>query len=160
MPTLFPQERKEAATEVHAIPLPPVEVELWHLDVRGAGGGSPYIIRDNEEFSLSVDLRFSGGALVDLLMCVGLAIDVEFAIEGFGKAPEVNLSAPTVITEKGKYEYQPTLTIPGGPAAEGLKPGVYKAVAMMTVKAAGQCADVGPVVFGYISDVVFQVYSH
>lgn len=158
MPNLLPQEPQESSTEVHKIPLPPVNVKLWNLKIEGAGTGSPYIIKDDEDFSLSIDLHFFGGKLVDLLMCVGLEISIEFAIEGFGTATEINLTAPSVKTEKGKFYYTPTLNT--NAASVGLTPGVYKAAAVMTVKPCAPCADLGPVAFGYITDVVFQVYAH
>ncbi|MGP1383906.1 MAG: hypothetical protein ACTS2F_10130 [Thainema sp.] len=160
MTTLLPQERQEAATEVHKIPLPPVEVCIWDLDIAGTGEGSQYIIKDDEAFSMSLKIKFQGGRLVDLLMCYGIQADVEFALEGFGTAAEVNLSAPPVMTSKGVFEYTATLDIPAGPASVNLTPGVYKMAAALTVKPKEPCSDIGPVAFGYISDVVFQVYSH
>ena len=159
MANLAPQEIQESATEVHKIPLPPVNLDIWELNVAGAGGGSPYIIKQDEAMSLSLKTRFSGGTLVDLLMCVGVEISVEFAIEGFGTATEINLTAPSVKTQHGQYEYMPTLNL-ASPAAAGLVPGVYKAAAIVTVKPCTPCSDLGPVAFGYITDVVFQVYAH
>lgn len=161
MAGLLPQEELESATEVQKLPTIPVEVELWGLDVSGnPASGSPYIIKDDEAMSLSMKVKFGGGTLTDLLMCVGIKIDVTFAIEGFGTAAEINLGAPTVTTENGVYEYTPKLMLPGGPKSVGLVPGVYKAAAAMTVKPASPCADVGPFAFGYLSDVVFQVYTY
>lgn len=159
MANLAPQEIQEAATETHKIPLPPVNLDIWELNVEGAGGGSPYIIKQDEEMTLSLKTRFSGGTLVDLLMCVGVEVSVEFAIEGFGTATEVNLTAPSVKTKHGRYDYMPTLTL-ASPAAAGLTPGVYKAAAIVTVKPCTPCEELGPVAFGYITDVVFQVYAH
>lgn len=159
MPYLPPQEPQESSTEIHKIPLPPVNVDICNLTIEGAGGGSPYIIKDDEEMKLSLDVRFYGGKLVDLLMCVGLEISIDFAIEGFGTATEVNLMAPSVKTKKGTFEYTPMLVLPSA-ASAGLVPGVYKAAAVMTVKPCAPCADLGPVAFGYITDVVFQVYAH
>ena len=157
MAKLRPQERPESATEVHKIPLPPVNVDIWNLNVAGDGGGSPYIIKTDEYVTFSMDVKFSGGSLVDLLMCVGVELKVDFAIEGFGTATEVNLLAPSIITTKGRYVYSPTLKLPN---AADLKPGVYKAAATLTVKPNTPCDQLGPVAFGYISDVVFQVYEH
>lgn len=159
MPYLPPQEPQESASEVHKLPLPPVVVKIWNLNIEGKGGGSPYIIKDDEAFSLSLDVKFEGGPLVDLLLCTGLDIAIEFAIEGFGTATEVNLAAPVVTTSKGQDTYRPTLNL-ASPASVGLTPGVYKTAAVMTVKPTGCCADIGPVAFGYITDVVFQVYAH
>ncbi|MEM9216789.1 MAG: hypothetical protein AAGD25_20870 [Cyanobacteria bacterium P01_F01_bin.150] len=159
MANLAPQEIQESATEVNKIPLPPVNLDIWELNVAGAGGGSPYIIKQDEAMTLSLKTRFSGGSLVDLLMCVGVEISVEFAIEGFGTATEVNLTAPAIKTQYGQYDYMPMLSIPS-PATAGLTPGVYKAAAIVTVKPCTPCADLGPVAFGYITDVVFQVYAH
>lgn len=159
MANLAPQEIQESATEVHKIPLPPVNLDIWELNVEGAGGGSPYIIKQDEAMTLSLKTRFSGGTLVDLLMCVGVEISVDFAIEGFGAATEVNLTAPPVKTEHGRYEYMPMLNL-ASPTAAGLVPGVYKAAAIVTVKPCTPCEALGPVAFGYITDVVFQVYAH
>ena len=157
MAKLSPQEQLESASEVHKVPLPPVNVDIWNLNVEGAGGGSPYIIKTDEDVTFSMAVKFYGGSLVDLLMCVGVELKVDFAIEGFGTATEVNLAAPPVKTSKGEYVYTPTLTLPN---AAGLVPGVYKAAATLTVKPCTPCDDLGPVAFGYISDVVFQVYAH
>lgn len=157
MTKLSPQERPESASEVSKIPMPPVNVDIWKLDVQGAGGGSPYVIKTDENVTFSVAVKFYGGSLVDLLMCVGLELKVDFAIEGFGTATETNLAAPPVKTAKGEFVYTPTLSLPN---AAGLKPGVYKAAATLTVKPCTPCDEIGPVAFGYISDVVFQVYAH
>lgn len=161
MTPLLPQETQESVAEIQKLPLPPVEAEIWNLTVQGdTTSGSPYIIKDDEAFSLSLNAKFGGGTLVDFLMCIGVEVHVEFAIEGFGTATEINLSAPIVKTQKGVYEYQPTLNIPGGPKAVGLVPGVYKAAAILIVKPATPCSQIGPLMLGYITDAVFQVYAH
>ena len=159
MANLAPQETLESAAEVNKIPLPPVNLDICDLDVAGAGGGSPYIIKDDEAMTLSLKATFSGGTLVDFLMCVGVEVSVEFAIEGFGTATEINLTAPPVKTERGVFEYTPQLVL-ASPAAAGLTPGVYKVAGIVTVKPCDPCADIGPMAFGYITDVIFQVYAH
>ncbi len=159
MSLLNPQHNPQIADrEVTVeVPLPPVLVCLSNLTFKGAGSGSPYIIKANEAFTISVDVEFSGGTLTDLLMYIGMAIDVTYAIEGIGDAPEVNLSAPTVTTMAGTKKYTITYSAPS-PAAVGLKPGFYEAAGLLSVNSPA-ASGLGPVAFGYIADVVFQVYA-
>jgi hypothetical protein len=90
-------------------------------------------------------------------MYIGIDLEVTFAIEGFGTAAEVNLQAAPITTECGKKSY--TAKYAGmSPEMAGLTPGFYKVAALLTVKSPS-CSGLGPVAFGYISDVVFQVYA-
>jgi hypothetical protein len=139
------------------VPLPPVIVKLSDLKVTGKGAESPYIIKSDEAFDLTVDIDWSGGTLVDLILYIGVDVEVTFAIEGFGTAAEVNLPAAPITTECRKRQY--TAKYAGmSPEAAGLTPGFYKMAALLTVKSP-ECSGLGPVAFGYISDVVFQVYA-
>ncbi len=156
---LAPQ-RKPQITDTETtvlVPLPPVMVALSNLKVAGKGGASPYIIKSDEAFDLTVDIDWSGGTLADLILYIGVDIDVTFAIEGFGTAAEVNLEAAPITSECSKKHY--TAKYAGmSPEAAGLTPGFYKVAALLTVKSPS-CSGLGPVAFGYISDVVFQVYA-
>lgn len=156
MASLASREIQAAATDRYRMSLPPVNLDIWKLMVTGASGASPYIVKRDEDMTLSLKTRFSGGTLVDMLMCVGVEISVDFSIEGFSRGTEVSLTAPVVKTEYGQYEYMPSLNL-SSPIAAGLTPGIYKAAGVVTVKPCASCADLGPVAFGYINDVVFQV---
>jgi hypothetical protein len=146
-----------ADTQVQNLPIPPVSMEISSLKVAGKiADESQSIVASNESFDLSLDLKFSGGSLAHLLVCVGLDIEVTYAIEGFGPASEVNLPAMPIQTQKDKFDY--TITYSGTPAMAGLIPGFYKVAALVTVKCPKNCCS-EPLAFGYISPVVFQVYA-
>lgn len=155
-PTGGPQEEQETAAEVIRIPFPFITIELSHLLVTAGYPGSPFIIEEDEEFKMSLNLKFSQSSFTNLLMCLGMPIDVTFAVEGFGKAEERNLQAQTIKTEEDKFEYTPTLI--STPKEQGLGSGVYKVAAVVSVNSPPVC-DKGPLAFGYISDTIFQVYS-
>ncbi|MFP4007696.1 MAG: hypothetical protein ACLFV6_06765 [Spirulinaceae cyanobacterium] len=143
--------------QIQKLPVPPVNMEISNLKVAGkVADQSQYIVAANESFDLSIDLKFSGGSLADLLVCVGLDIEVTYALEGFGPASEVNLTAPAIKTQKGQWEY--TIPYSGTAAMAGLTPGFYKVAALVTVKCPKDCCG-EPLAFGYISPVVFQVYA-
>ncbi len=142
--------------------LGPVWFSLTNLRVGGtntnpaAPAQSKYIIAEDEQYSVSVDIEFNKAPLSSLLMCLGTRISVDFAFEGFGKAAaEVDLTQ-AILTAKGVYKY--TVTYTGVPLKDGLTPGLYEIAAV---------ADIGPVenkcqtpVFGhgYIEEVLLEVY--
>lgn len=162
MTLLRPQEPQEGASEVIQIPCGDFNFWIEKLQVAGLSGhASQYIIELDEKFEMYVPITFAYNGqipnpLTRLLLCKGINLNATFAVEGFGTAPEVNLSAETVTTEKGKYDY--VLKYVGTPRQAGLAVGVYKTAAMVTVNADDPC-DVGPVGFGYVSDIIFQVYE-
>jgi len=154
---------QHSATETYSDDmLGPVWFSLSNLRVSGTNANpaapaqSKYIIAENEEFSISVDVKFNKTPLSSLLMCLGTLITMDFAFEGFGKnAAEVDLTK-TIKTVKGVYDY--TVTYTGIPSKDGLTVGLYEIAAV---------ADIGPVqnecktpVFGhgYIEEVLLEVY--
>jgi len=142
--------------------LGPVWFSMYNLRVSGtntnpaAPSQSPYIVAEDEEFIVSVDIKFNKTPLSSLLMCLGTRVYVNFGLEGFGaKADEVDLET-AIVTEKGKYEY--TLYVKTTPKAAKMDPGLYEI---------GAVAEIGPVenncktpVFGhgYIEEALLQVY--
>lgn len=156
---LKPQpEPQHGDTQVTNIPLPPVNVTLTNLKFEGLPDGHSSIISSNETYQISVDVEFNGGSLVDLLMCVGTRIEVNFSLDGFGSAPNKNLIAPQVTTIDGEKKY--TITYTGAsPAADGLTEGFYEIAALLTIKGSSACPHLKPIAFGYLGEVVFQVYS-
>lgn len=143
--------------------LGPVWFSLYNLRVAGTStapaspSNSPYIVAEDEDFVVSVDIKFNKTPLSSLLMCLGTRIRVNFGFEGFGaKADEVDLEA-ILVTVKGQYEY--TLSVKTTPLAAKMDPGLYEI---------GAVAEIGPVendcktpVFGhgYIEEALLQVYS-
>lgn len=143
--------------------LGPVWFSMSNLRVAGANTNpaspaqSKYIVAADEEFSVSVDIKFNKTPLSSLLMCLGTKIAVTFAFEGFGKkAEEIDLLAE-IKTVKGQYEY--TVTYTTTPAAAAMTEGLYEVAAV---------ANIGPVdnecktaVFGhgYIEESLLQVYA-
>lgn len=145
--------------------LGPVVFELCNLRVEGQASGtqppypeqSQYIIASDETFKASVDIKFNNSPLTKLLMCLETELHVDFAFEGIGTAPELELKA-TETTTKGKFEY--TLTFQGTPSSEGLKPGFYAIAAVVSVGPATK-SPCDPYVygFGYIAKALLQVYE-
>jgi hypothetical protein len=143
--------------------LGPVSFRMDNLRVAGtsklpaAPSNSPYIIAADETFYISVDIKFNKTPLTSLLMCLGTQLVVDFAAEGYGStASEPNLIAPTVITEKDKYEY--TIVFKGVPNEKGMGAGLYSIAAV---------ADIGPVVnecktcvfgHGFLDRILLEVY--
>ena len=143
-------------------PFPPINVALSNLNIVGSGSGSTApdqsnIIKASESFDLSVQVDFkpAGNVFLDLLLSVPLTIETSFQIEGFGTSTEANLSGvpvPTTGFPAAVYMYTPKFT--GTAAGAGLVPGVYNAAVVVTIK-----WGVTPIAFGFVSDVVFQVYG-
>jgi hypothetical protein len=147
--------------------LGPVFFEMGHLRVAGTAGEplppeqvapeqSPYIIAADEQFSVSLDLRFNKSPLTELLMCLGTEVKISFAFEGVGgRATEVDLDA-SLVTEKDKYEY--TITYTGTPNTDGLAPGFYAIAAVATVGPAKHKCSQHIFGYGYIAKALLQVY--
>jgi hypothetical protein len=88
--------RIEAST---AQPAPPMQI---------APANSPYIVAEDEMFSVSVDVKFNNTPLTRLLLCLGMKVEVHFAFEGIGgKAGETDASE-YIVTEKNDFEYTVT----------------------------------------------------
>lgn len=147
--------------------LGPAYFELCDLRVAGTAGQpslpmqvapdqSPYIIATNEEFSVSVDVKFNNTPLTRLLLCLGLNIDAHFAFEGIGgQATEADASA-MVVTEKGEFEY--TITWTGTPDGLGLTKGLYGIAAVVSVSPADHPCSQEVIGYGYVAARLLQVY--
>ncbi|HIK16400.1 MAG TPA: hypothetical protein IGS53_14110 [Leptolyngbyaceae cyanobacterium M33_DOE_097] len=157
------QPREIAGTETRAdYILGPVIFTLSNLRVYGRGtipaepSNSPFIIAEDEEFDVSVDVQFNRTPLTELLMCLGTRVCVDFGFEGIGvRARETNIEA-CIVTQKGLFKY--TVQHTGRPDRHGLNSGLYEI---------GAVATVGPVEnecttkiwgHGYIKEVLLQVY--
>lgn len=149
--------------------LGPVYFELCNLRLGGkaeapewpknvAPAQSPYIIASNEEFEVSVDIRFNDSPLTRLLLCLGTRMSICFSFEGVGaKAVELDLEVSD-LTVKDKFEY--TLTWKGTPEQAGLSAGFYGAAAVATVGPVEHpCAPKCAYGFGYIAKVLVQIYE-
>jgi hypothetical protein len=142
--------------------LGPVWFSLYNLRVEGTNTNpaapvqSPYIVAGDEEFVVSVDIKFNKTPLSSLLMCLGTKITVNFGLEGFGnKAGEVDLEA-MIITQSNVFDY--TISYKTKPMDVNMGPGLYEI---------GATAEIGPVVnecktpvfgYGYIEEALLQVY--
>ncbi|MEO0488073.1 MAG: hypothetical protein AAF215_17115 [Cyanobacteria bacterium P01_A01_bin.123] len=129
-------------------PLPPVQV---------GPAQSPYVIASNEEFTMSVKVRFNQSPLTALLMCLGTEVKINFHYEGFGgNAVEIDLSE-TITTEKDKYEYIVSITTT--PDAAGLNAGLFELAATAQVgPGQNECAQ-HVFGYGYIQEFLLQVYQ-
>jgi hypothetical protein len=149
--------------------LGPVYFELCNLRLRGkaeapawpknvAPTQSPYIIASNEEFEVSVDIKFNDSPLTRLLLCLGTRMHMCFSFEGAGaKAVELDLEVSEV-TEKDKFEY--TLSWHGTPDQAGLTAGFYVVAGIATIGPIDHpCAPKCAYGFGYIAKQLVQVYE-
>ncbi|MEM7064383.1 MAG: hypothetical protein AAF572_14610 [Cyanobacteria bacterium P01_B01_bin.77] len=129
------------------IPLPPHQV---------APSQSPYIVADNEEFSVSLTVKFNKSPLTSLLMCLGTEVHVHFAFEGIGgKASEEDIEV-IICTKKDMYEYEVKWT--GTPEDADLTPGLYGVAAVAQVgPVKHECSQ--PIIgYGYLAGKLLQVY--
>lgn len=141
--------------------LGPVTFELSYLNVAGSNTApadpsqSQYIVASNEPFTVSVQINFNSSPLTKLLMCLGTTVSVDFGLEGFGSAPEVDLKA-SIVTEKDKFVYVVSWT--GTPDDAGLTPGLYEIGATVTVGPGNHPCAQFVFGFGYIEEILLQVY--
>ena len=129
-------------------PLPPEFV---------APSQSPYIVADDETFTVSLKVEFNRSPLTSLLMCLGTDVKVTFAFEGIGgQAAEEDLEV-TITTEKDKYVY--SIEWEGTPEMARLTPGLYGVAAIAQVgPVRHECSQ--PILgYGYLAGVLLQVYS-
>ncbi len=149
--------------------LGPVYFELCNLRLAGkaetpeppkhvAPTQSPYIIASNEEFEVSVDIKFNDSPLTRLLLCLGTRMTICFAFEGVGaKAVELDLEVSD-LTVKDQFEY--TLTWHGTPEQAGLTAGFYVVAGVATIGPIEHpCAPKCAYGFGYIAKQLVQVYE-
>lgn len=129
------------------IPAPPYNV---------APVQSPYIVADNEKFSVSLTVKFNKSPLTSLLMCLGTEVHVHFAFEGIGgKAAEQDLEV-IICTEKDTFEYE--VKWEGTPEDANLTPGLYGVAAVAQVgPVKHECSQ--PILgYGYLAGKLLQVY--
>ena len=141
----------------------PVTFKLENLSVRGLGtkpadpSNSPFIIAEDEQYELAVDVVFNRTPLTELLMCLGTRIIIDFGLEGYGKnAPEVDVQA-TLVTTKDQFSYQ--LIHRGVAQRDGLKPGLYETGAVATVGPVENRCTTKIWGHGYIKEVLLEVYA-
>jgi hypothetical protein len=145
--------------------LGPVFYELRNLRVAGTAGipsfpdyvtpQSPYIVMEDEEFTLSVDVKFNNTPLTRLLLCLGIKIEAHFALEGVGaKAAELDLSE-SVISVKDEFNY--TITWRGTPKYAKMTPGFYGIAGVVNIESADHPCGQYLLGCGYIAGVFMQV---
>lgn len=143
--------------------LGPVMFELSNLNVAGSSmapadpSQSQYIVASNEEMTISVDIKFNQSPLSKLLMCLGISVTADFGLEGFGaNAVETDVKA-AIVTKKDEFEY--TLEWTGTPNMAKLTSGLYEIGAVVTVgPGKHECAQY-VFGYGYIEEILLQVYS-
>ncbi|MEM9003315.1 MAG: hypothetical protein AAGE59_07285 [Cyanobacteria bacterium P01_F01_bin.86] len=149
--------------------LGPVYFELCNLRFAGQaeaplppGAVAPkqdqYIIASDEEYVMSVDVKFNNTPLTRLLLCLGMQVEICFSLEAIGgKAKDVDITE-SIVTVKDQLEY--TIVHKGTPDADGIKPSFYAGAAVATVMPPEHpCSPRSPFGFGYIATVLVQVYE-
>lgn len=156
-----PREVSDEETRSTAV-VGQVTFDLKNLRVRGLGtkpaapSNSPFIIAENEEYELTVDIEFNRSPLTELLMCLGTRMTVNFGLEGYGiSAPEVDVQE-TLITYKGEFNY--TIVHRAIAKRDGLTPGLYEIGAVATIGPVENKCTTKIWGHGYIKEVVLQVY--
>lgn len=141
----------------------PVTFKLQNLRIRGLGNlpadptNSPFIIAEDEQYEVAVDVLFNKTPLTELLMCLGTRVTIDFGFEGYGKnASEVDVQA-TLVTSKDQYVYQ--LIHRGVAKRDGLKPGLYEIGAVATVGPVENRCTTKIWGHGYIKEILLEVYA-
>ena len=121
-----------------------------------APANSPYIVADNEEFTVSLKVEFNKSPLTSLLMCLGTEIHVRFAFEGIGGAASEEDVEVVMTTVKDTYEY--VLEWTGTAQLAQLTPGLYGVAAVAQVgPVKHECSQ--PIIgYGYLAGKLLQVY--
>ncbi|MEW6492850.1 MAG: hypothetical protein AB1589_10130 [Cyanobacteriota bacterium] len=142
--------------------LGPVYFTLSNLTVAGTNQAladlhqSQYIVAADENFMVSVDIEFNSSPLSKLLMCLGTTVSVNFGFEGFGAAAdEVDIQA-SIVTQKDEFKY--TITWMGIPEQASLTPGLYEIGATVTVGPSNHACAQYIYGYGYIEEILLQVY--
>jgi hypothetical protein len=89
-------------------------------------------------------------------MCLGTTVNVDFGLEGFGAAPDVDVPAPSIVTEKDTLSY--VITWEGTPDMAKLTPGLYAIGATVTIGPSNHPCAQFVFGFGYIEEILLQVY--
>jgi len=154
-------EHTESETYSQSI-LGPVFFTLSNLNVAGtnptpaAPSQSQYIVAANELFTVSVDIEFNNSPLSKLLMCLGTSISVDFGFEGFGaNANEADVKA-SIVTEKDVFKY--TISWMGTAQDVTLNSGLYEIGAVVTVGPGNNSCAQYVFGYGYIEEILLQVY--
>ncbi len=158
-----PQPDQYTAAETYSENiLGPVSFTLSYLNVAGsnptpaAPNQSQYIVASNEPFTISVQIDFNSSPLSKLLMCLGTTVSVDFGLEGFGAAPDVDVTA-SIVTEKDTFAY--VISWEGTPDIAKLTPGLYEIGATVTVGPSNHPCAQFVFGFGYIEEILLQVYK-
>jgi hypothetical protein len=140
----------------------PVTFKLQDLRVKGLGTkpadptNSPFIISEDEEYELSVNVEFNRSPLTELLMCLGTRVIIDWGLEGYGKnAPEIDVQA-SIVTVKGQFSYNVSRRAVA--RRDGLKPGLYEIGAVATVGPVENKCTTKIWGHGYIKEVLLEVY--
>ncbi len=117
---------------------------------------SQYIVASNETFTVSLKIKFNDSPLTRLLLCLGVKVTADFGFVGFGaNATERDLQA-TIVTQKDVFEY--TIQWTGTPEQAKLTAGLYEIGATVTVGPANNPCAQYIFGYGYIEEMLMQVY--
>lgn len=148
--------------------LGPVFFTLSDLKVNGTAGEptppgfvapaqSPYIVAEDEGIVASAKISFNKSPLSALLMCLETKITMSFHFEGQGSIADEVDQAVTIYTQKDTYDY--ALALPGTARKWGMDPGLYVVSATAEVGPAQHKCSQFILGYGYIADVLLQVYQ-
>lgn len=148
--------------------LGPVFFTLSELKVNGtageptppgfvAPGQSPYIVAEDEKVVASVKIAFNKSPLSALLMCLETKVTINFHFEGQGNIADEVDQAVTIYTKKDQYEY--SIELPGTARKWAMDPGLYVVSATAEVGPAQHKCSQFILGYGYIADVLLQVYQ-
>ncbi len=165
-----PQPKRQfSATETESTkPLGPVAFKLSNLKVEGQAEDpmlptqiapiqSEFIVSEDEPVRFSVDASFNNKPLTRLLLCLGLNIDINFALEGVGGLTVETDVKATAVTRKGEFSY--TIEVEVTPKELGLTPGVYAIAAVASIGPADTPCSQEVIGYGYIAGQLLQVYA-
>jgi hypothetical protein len=141
--------------------LGPVSFELSGLNVAGSNtlpadpSQSQYIVASNEQFTVSLKIKFNNSPLTKLLLCLGTTVNVNFALEGIGAAAEADVKA-SITTVKDQFEYVISWT--GTPEQAKLTAGLYQIGAVVAIGPGNHPCAQYVYGYGYIERILLQVY--
>lgn len=143
----------------------PLQFSLYDLQVNGTStkdacpSNSPYIVASNEDFILSVIVKFEKNPLSQTLMCLGVPVTITFSLEGYGaKTAELDLSA-SLITQPGQFIYPVQLRTKAQDTNPIMTPGLYEIAAVAEIGGKiGNC-DAPIWGHGYVEEALLEVYA-
>ncbi|MBD1913774.1 hypothetical protein H6G02_16685 [Leptolyngbya sp. FACHB-16] len=147
--------------------LGPVFFTLSDLRVDGTAGDplypdfvapkqSPHIVAEDEEVIASVKIAFNKSPLSALLMCLETKITMNFHFEGQGNIADEVDQAIAIYTQKDVFNY--TVQLPGTARKWNMDPGLYVVSATAEVGPAQNKCSQFILGYGYIAEVLLQVY--